>query len=94
MDAKERYDLAMKSYADGEHIPHEWKADYDEGEGCWPGGWYLRGYQKHGMPCCFPIRHEYGPFETEAEAWAYRELVDADMARVTREKKVKSDWDV
>lgn len=42
-----------------------------------PKGWYLIGCGKNGFPIDHPIRHEYGPFDTKAEASNYSDFVMA-----------------
>lgn len=74
--------LEEAAYKKGQHIPAHWEVNYEEGEGCFPGGWYLSGIGANGFPCSYPMRHEYGPFDTKAAAHAYTDAVWMAIARV------------
>jgi hypothetical protein len=72
--------LASEAFAKGAHIPHGWNVDNDDGgDGCMPAGWYLIGLCRNGVPIHFPVRHEYGPFDSENEARGYIAEVMAAM---------------
>ncbi len=72
--------LAREAFAAGKHIPVSYETEYDDGEdGCMPAGWYLTGLDGNGCRIDFPIRHEYGPFESEEEALAYVATVQASL---------------
>ena len=75
--------LASEAFASGRHVPASFATSYDDGvDGCMPSGWYLQGLDANGLTIDFPVRHEYGPFKSEAEALAYRATVNAAMAKV------------
>lgn len=70
--------LSKEAFDKGKHIPKQWSTEYDTGgDGCMPQGWYLIGRDTNGFPIDFPIRHEYGPFDTEPEAKNYSDFVMA-----------------
>lgn len=69
--------IADERIQSGDHIPVRWDIGYEDGaDGCLPAGWYAQGRDARDLPIVWPIRHEYGPFPTEAEAKAYAESVD------------------
>ena len=46
-----------------------WEIEFESGDdGCMPQGWYLMGIDRIGNYITYPIRHEYGPYETKASA--------------------------
>ena len=62
-------ELKARAYAGDKHIVSSWTFEYDTGEdGCMPAGWYAIGCDQYGAAITFPVRHEYGPFPTLAEA--------------------------
>lgn len=69
--------LSKNAFERGDHKVCKWVVEYDDGaDGCMPRGWYLIGMRENGMPIYFPVRHEYGPFETEAEALGHIDSLD------------------
>ena len=75
--------LAEEAYAENRHIPASWEVSYDDGaDGCIPAGWYLQGLAANGFTVDFPIRHEYGPFKSEAAANRYKEKVIKELWKI------------
>jgi len=71
MESIAEWDVKLKdeAYTKGQHIVHSWEFEYDDGsDGCMPKGWYALGLDRNGAPLQFPVRHEYGPFNSEQEA--------------------------
>lgn len=58
-----------EAFKRNDHIPHSWEFEYDDGaDGLMPEGWYIVGMGANGFPVDWPIRQEYGPYETKEEA--------------------------
>jgi hypothetical protein len=56
----------------GLDIPVRWKLVHDtDDDGCMPVGWYLIGINKNNHPIDYPIRMEFGPFDTTMEAESF-----------------------
>lgn len=61
--------LADTAIVEGRHIVASWDVSFEDGEdGCLPAGWYAVGLDARGLAIVWPVRHEYGPFDTETEA--------------------------
>jgi len=76
--------LATAALAAGKDIPQSWRFEYDDGaDGCMPSGWYAIGLDATGGAITWPIRHEYGPYRTKAEAVGIKILTgDARSRRI------------
>lgn len=62
-------ELYRRAFAAGADKAHSWSFEFEDGEdGCMPPGWYAIGLDAVGLPITWPVRHEYGPYKTEAEA--------------------------
>ncbi len=71
--------LSLEAFERGDHKPASWSTTYDDGtDGCMPAGWYLEGLNSNGMQITFPVRHEYGPFDTQQQAEAHVAVVETD----------------
>lgn len=73
-----------------EDFPKSWRFTFDDGaDGCMPCGWYAEGLDAAGFPVVWPVRHEYGPFETRGEAEIYvREVSESTIRALTDGKGV------
>ena len=73
--------IARESISQGRDRPCSWEIQYDDGEdGCMPSGWYAQALAANGASIDWPIRHEYGPFDSESEALEHTASVDAVYA--------------
>ena len=76
--------LARGAFARGDHRVSSWRIEYEDGEdGCMPSGWYLLGLDRHGGYNTFPVRHEYGPYETTAGAETDAKVLALNWGPVT-----------
>lgn len=83
--------LAEQAFRAGQHIPVSWILEYDDGaDGCMPTGWYVIGADASGMAMYWPIRHEYGPFESQEQAAGFAAEERERLAAEERERPFES----